>query len=222
MPTEPTHTPLKPCPFCGSEATTEFGGSTGLETEETAHGFYIQCKGRNCYGVLGYICECDYGDRGAYKTKAEAIAAWNTRAPSPVTALRAPGGEQPMKTPNTDAPWKVLPVHSQSRDENEDLHIAVQTHGVAISLVFPPVVGNEEGEKVARLIASAPALLAALQGLIEAERAVSEMGEPMQGSREPDDRYQKRCENWVGLNVILDNARKTARTAMTPTLLPLL
>lgn len=50
---------LKPCPFCGSEATVERIGKSGY--------FYVACNTAYC---------CDFG---RFDTEAEAIAAWNTR-----------------------------------------------------------------------------------------------------------------------------------------------
>ena len=50
---------LKPCPFCGGEATVERIGKSGY--------FYVACNMAFC---------CDFGK---FDTEAEAIAAWNTR-----------------------------------------------------------------------------------------------------------------------------------------------
>lgn len=53
---------LKPCPFCGGEAETDFG----FEDHDTKTYFYVVCL--KC-GAEAIGC----------KTKAEAIAAWNRR-----------------------------------------------------------------------------------------------------------------------------------------------
>lgn len=51
---------LKPCPFCGGEAT--FGTNSGSGYE------YIRC------------CRCKARTYSGYKTQQEAIQAWNSRA----------------------------------------------------------------------------------------------------------------------------------------------
>ena len=51
---------MKPCPFCGGEATVERIGKSGY--------YYVACNTAYC---------CDFGK---FDTEAEAIAAWNTRA----------------------------------------------------------------------------------------------------------------------------------------------
>lgn len=53
-------TSLKPCPFCGGEATVERIGRSGY--------YYVACNTAYC---------CDYGK---FDTESEVIAAWNTRA----------------------------------------------------------------------------------------------------------------------------------------------
>lgn len=50
---------LKPCPFCGCQA----------EVTKWQEGWFVECKAQRCGGTIG-----------AYKTEAEAIEAWNTRA----------------------------------------------------------------------------------------------------------------------------------------------
>lgn len=54
-------TKLLPCPFCGGEATVERIGLNGC--------YYVACNTTDC---------CDFGKSD---TEAEAIAAWNARAP---------------------------------------------------------------------------------------------------------------------------------------------
>jgi hypothetical protein len=58
---------LKLCPFCGHEAEL-------LKLPETRP--FVECRGRRAFDTSGFAC----GARtGYYSTKAEAIAAWNTR-----------------------------------------------------------------------------------------------------------------------------------------------
>lgn len=55
---------LEPCPFCGGEATFVDAGS-GLN-------YYVGCADDSC---------CGFAEVGwAFKTREEAVAAWNTRA----------------------------------------------------------------------------------------------------------------------------------------------
>ena len=60
-------TKLKPCPFCGGDATARKG----------SYGFFARCT--SCPADLGYGSNY-YDDWGDFETLEEAIAAWNTRA----------------------------------------------------------------------------------------------------------------------------------------------
>ena len=57
---------LKPCPFCGGEAESDFGFDHNNKTY-----FYVTCL------------KCG-GETNHYKTKAEAITAWNPRPENPL------------------------------------------------------------------------------------------------------------------------------------------
>jgi hypothetical protein len=79
------NTELKPCPFCGGPAV--LFGEAKFRTmiyccERDAGGFHVGCS--DCGTLLGYRGEQEDLDItfGKYGTEAEAIAAWNTRAPS--------------------------------------------------------------------------------------------------------------------------------------------
>lgn len=63
---------LKPCPFCGGEA----------EITKWYEGYFVECREQHCGGTIG-----------AYKTEAEAIEAWNTRAKG-CSADRTCGSDQ--------------------------------------------------------------------------------------------------------------------------------
>lgn len=78
--TETPHTPLLPCPFCGSPA--EFGIVTeGGEANPDYGGHFVQCTNERCHGCMGLRFAC--GD----DPKPELLQAWNTRAtPLPTTA----------------------------------------------------------------------------------------------------------------------------------------
>lgn len=77
---------LKPCPFCGGEATLMCSGSS----RRTRRGWYPTCLTENCPGVTEEQDE-QGGTHFDYFTKAEAIAAWNTRtlAPASTDAMEA-------------------------------------------------------------------------------------------------------------------------------------
>lgn len=65
---------LKPCPFCGSEAwvySYEWHRGTG--------GYSVLCKNPDCPLDLGGGYTEDGYPEGKYKTKADAIEAWNNR-----------------------------------------------------------------------------------------------------------------------------------------------
>ena len=69
---------LLPCPFCGGEAT----------FEDTGDGSWsVGCNDRQSDGIT-VLC-MGYQSLTSFARKAEAIAAWNTRAPGPT----ADGGE---------------------------------------------------------------------------------------------------------------------------------
>ena len=60
---------LLPCPFCGGEAVYDFHakGQPGAWENDCDH--WVYCRADDCFANVG-LCE----------SKAEAIAAWNTRA----------------------------------------------------------------------------------------------------------------------------------------------
>lgn len=60
---------LKPCPFCGGEASVKCEVFAGI----IARGYWVSCDDNNCNEVI----ECS---THAFDTKVEAIAAWNYRA----------------------------------------------------------------------------------------------------------------------------------------------
>ena len=60
-------TELLPCPFCGGEAKI-------IE----AYGWLVQCT--SCFASVGQNCTEGGFLAGDYRTEAEAIAAWNSRA----------------------------------------------------------------------------------------------------------------------------------------------
>lgn len=60
---------LKPCPFCGGEASVEYDASAGT----AARGYRVRCGSGSCNGEV----ECG---THAFGTEAEAMAAWNRRA----------------------------------------------------------------------------------------------------------------------------------------------
>ena len=63
---------LKPCPFCGGEAS--LYGGTNFETGRSA--YYVECSDPLCP-----VCPTTpTADLIAYKTEAKAAEAWNTRA----------------------------------------------------------------------------------------------------------------------------------------------
>ena len=63
---------LKPCPFCGGEAS--LYGGTNFETARSA--YYVECSDPLCP-----VCPTTpTADLIAYKTEAKAAEAWNTRA----------------------------------------------------------------------------------------------------------------------------------------------
>ena len=95
---------LKPCPFCGGEATLCATGSVRQK-----RGWYPTCETENCPGVTQEQDE-QGGTHFDYWTKAEAVAAWNTRAPIFEAALR------PMVCPvckgsDPDCQWGGVPAN---------------------------------------------------------------------------------------------------------------
>src|SRR5687767_12943231 len=74
---------LRPCPFCGGEANGEghvrysrpLDGTWWEDGSEITEAFYVNCTkcgiNNGCTGLVG-----------GYRTKAEAIARWNTRTPT--------------------------------------------------------------------------------------------------------------------------------------------
>lgn len=94
-------TALKGCPFCGGEATV---------SSETC-GWRVDCIERDCYTRGPWPDDC---------TEAEAIAAWNTRAPDPQLiaeneALRAAlepfaeaGNFWPSWSGDSSQPWPAF------------------------------------------------------------------------------------------------------------------
>lgn len=68
---------LKPCPFCGGEASVSFTDSNGLRREENNTGYYVSCSKCDC--EIGFKCECDSGYSGDFKTREAAAEAWNHR-----------------------------------------------------------------------------------------------------------------------------------------------
>ena len=69
-------TELLPCPFCGGEA--ELHASYDMDTNEV-DGWFAWCNNEQC--------ECK-PETNEYFTEAEAIAAWNTRAETPIVRCR--------------------------------------------------------------------------------------------------------------------------------------
>lgn len=67
-----TDTELKPCPFCGSEIHNEVSGGRDEDVLVLKGSYWMNCV----------TCDCDGPIR---HTEAEAIAAWNQRAPIAVT-----------------------------------------------------------------------------------------------------------------------------------------
>lgn len=59
---------LKPCPFCGGEA-----------RMMKQHRWWVSCQ--ECICDLGFEGMDERGCYGHYDTEAEAVKAWNTRAP---------------------------------------------------------------------------------------------------------------------------------------------
>lgn len=67
--TQPELVELKPCPFCGGD-----GKLTGNERD----GFHAGCS--QCFCEVGEAFDRDAMPDHMFRTKDEAIAAWNTRA----------------------------------------------------------------------------------------------------------------------------------------------
>jgi Lar family restriction alleviation protein len=68
---------LKPCPFCGGEATLyDYEESRDIYDKETLG--YVDTEYFTKYGVDCEFCGCIVADRNS---EAEAIEAWNTRKP---------------------------------------------------------------------------------------------------------------------------------------------
>lgn len=61
-------TGLKPCPFCGSNRLVILGKET-----QGRKAYAVSCYTRDCHG-------CNLSPAGGYAARADAIAAWNTRA----------------------------------------------------------------------------------------------------------------------------------------------
>ncbi len=94
--TEAKSTPeLKPCPFCGGAPKLFIGAVEFTDAE-------VHCG--NCGSVSGN-----------YPTKAEAIAAWNTRAALKGDAPQ-PKPEEDCACPETSS--RNCPVHGQDRENN--------------------------------------------------------------------------------------------------------
>lgn len=83
-----TPTPLPPkdgimkCPFCGEQPMIHFDGIGGMEKPDDKYN--VTCRTKGCHGVI-FNCGFDL-----FKTKAEAIAAWNTRCPTWMPIESAP------------------------------------------------------------------------------------------------------------------------------------
>lgn len=60
---------LLPCPFCGGEA----------YTTDSDNKWFVSCH--DCYACVGEGYDADAWPDHMFYSKAEAIAAWNTRAP---------------------------------------------------------------------------------------------------------------------------------------------
>ena len=63
---------LKPCPFCGDEASVALHQSCS-DNGPTQQRFTVGCT------TIGCICEVD-GDMAPYETHIDAIKMWNTRS----------------------------------------------------------------------------------------------------------------------------------------------
>jgi hypothetical protein len=70
-------------------------------------------------------------------------------------------------------------------------------------------------EEHQKLIASAPALLSALQGLLEAQEAYDGLCDLLQGCRETDEHYEARCDAHVASCRALEQAQEAARAAVS-------
>ena len=67
---------LARCPFCDGEA------ELCIEELNPYNDWFVSCSSPNCFGSNGCDGEMGYALCGTYDTKAEAIAAWNTRTPT--------------------------------------------------------------------------------------------------------------------------------------------
>lgn len=75
---------LLPCPFCGGEALLIC--ETEYPYNKTGAAFAASCRMMECHGAIFTLAH------GLFPTRAEAIAAWNTRA-SPHLTERAGGAK---------------------------------------------------------------------------------------------------------------------------------
>ena len=79
---------LKPCPFCGDEATVfEENDEQTQDLVPVASIRLLISSSHTYYGVR--CCACDIGMTNPFRTAEHAIAAWNRRAPaSPETETK--------------------------------------------------------------------------------------------------------------------------------------
>ena len=105
---------LKPCPFCGGEAS--LYGGTNFETARSA--YYVECSDPLCP-----VCPTTpTADLIAYKTEAKAAEAWNTRAERTCVVEEVVKRERALGAPTWDYqlscghfayewPWKEAPAY---------------------------------------------------------------------------------------------------------------